>query len=97
MVLNDLFSRVDTHLSRFEGLEAAPHGPLKDLLHLVFTLVDAEVTAAVFVTVLLRKRRSDRPNEMQTLCMCLCMCVGEERFIHAFCSCTSAAVEDDGH
>lgn len=72
VVLSDLFSRVDTHLSRFEGLEAAPHGPLKDLLHLVFTLVDAEVTTAVFVMVLLRKRGSDRPNEMQTICMCVC-------------------------
>lgn len=28
---------------------------------------------------------------------CVWMCVGEEQFIHSFCSCTGAAVEDDGH
>lgn len=58
MVL-DLFSRVDAHLSRFEGLKAAPHGPLEDLLHFVLTLVDAKVTTAVFVTVLRSKREDE--------------------------------------
>lgn len=56
-VVLDFFGRVDAHLSRFEGLKTAPHGPLEDLLHFVFTLVDAKVTTAVFVTVLRRKRR----------------------------------------
>lgn len=51
-VLGDDLSWCNTHLGRLEGLQAASHGPLEDLLHLIFALVDAEVTPAVLVSVL---------------------------------------------
>lgn len=41
-----------THLCRFKGLQAAPHGPLEDLLHLIFILVDIQTAPTVLVTML---------------------------------------------
>lgn len=40
------------HLCRLEGLQSIPHGPLENLLHLFFILVDVEVAATVPVPVL---------------------------------------------
>lgn len=45
------------HLPGLEGLQAAPHGSLEDLLHLVFILVDVQVVAAVAVPVLWARKR----------------------------------------
>lgn len=40
------------HLCRLEGLQSIPHGPLENLLHLFFILVDVIVAATVPVPVL---------------------------------------------
>lgn len=47
-----MFRLSHAHLSRFEGLQAAPHGPLEDLLHLIVIPVDVEMTPTVSVPVL---------------------------------------------
>lgn len=41
-----------THLCRFKGLQTAPHGPLEDLLHLTFILVDIQTAPTVLVAML---------------------------------------------
>lgn len=51
-MLCDFLGRSNAHLSRFERFQATSHGPLEDLLHLVFTLVNGEVSPAVPVAVL---------------------------------------------
>lgn len=63
-VLGDDLARCDAHLGRLEGLQTAPHGPLEDLLDLIFTLVDAEVAPAVLVPMLMNpKRKTDRQTD----------------------------------
>ena len=49
----------NTRFGGFEGLQAAPHGALEDLLHLVLILVDVQVTPAVPVSVLSRDRTQE--------------------------------------
>lgn len=51
-MLGNVFWLSHAHLSRFEGLQAAPHGPLEDLLHLILIPVDVEMTPTVSVPVL---------------------------------------------
>lgn len=52
LVLSNGFWWRHAHLCRFEGLQATPHGPLEDLLHLIVIPVDVKVTATVSVPVL---------------------------------------------
>lgn len=51
-VLANLLWWRNAHLCRLEGLQTIPHGPLEDLLHFVFILVDIEMAPAVPVSVL---------------------------------------------
>lgn len=48
----------DTHLCGLERLQSAPHGPLEDLLHLIFIFVDVEMAPAVPVSVLVSRKES---------------------------------------
>ncbi len=66
-VLADVFWWSDAHLCRLEGLQTAPHGPLEDLLHLVFILVDVKVAPAVPVPVLQRTEQKTNRKEYENL------------------------------
>jgi len=57
-MFGEFLSRVDTHLSWFEGLKTASHGSLEDLLHFVWILWGFIVTTTVSGTVLFRNRRN---------------------------------------
>lgn len=52
VLLGELVGGSHAHLGGLEGLQARPHGPLEDLLHLPLVLGHLEVSAAVPVSVL---------------------------------------------
>lgn len=55
----------DAHFGRFEGLQAAPHRPLEDLLDLVLILVDTDVAPAVPVS-MLKIRHDDTGQQLRS-------------------------------